>query len=117
VAVKLNQKAFDYAKELVNDGRYVYDERDAWIEHQPSARQENEFIEKHGIGEYARWFLGIDDEQSRAPRAGTRFRTATSPAFIGAACSRPSRARGNGSPTDIENAAAHLHGMLEAVKT
>jgi glucose-6-phosphate 1-dehydrogenase len=31
-----------------------------------SARQENEFIERHGIGEYARWHLGLDNEQGES---------------------------------------------------
>jgi hypothetical protein len=37
MAVVLNKRAFDYAKELVNEGHVVLDERDAWSEHQPSA--------------------------------------------------------------------------------
>jgi hypothetical protein len=58
----LNRRAFDHAKELVKDGKFVFDERDAWSEHQPSAEQENEFIRRHGFGEYAKWHLGNDDE-------------------------------------------------------
>ena len=37
MAVKLNQTAFDYAKELIVAGKFIFDERDAWSEHQPSA--------------------------------------------------------------------------------
>jgi hypothetical protein len=37
LATKLNTRAFDYGKELVLKGRVVFDERDAWSEHQPSA--------------------------------------------------------------------------------
>jgi hypothetical protein len=62
LATKLNTRAFDYGKELVLKGRVVFDERDAWSEHQPSAQEENEFIRAHGFHEYAKWHLGIDDE-------------------------------------------------------
>jgi hypothetical protein len=53
MAVLLNRKAFEHAKTLVLEGKYVYDERDAWSDHQPSAEDENEFIHQHGFGEYA----------------------------------------------------------------
>ncbi|MDX6556682.1 MAG: hypothetical protein QOD86_2877, partial [Miltoncostaeaceae bacterium] len=48
MAVKLHNPGYDRAKKLVGDGRVVLDERDAWSEHQPSADQENAFIEEHG---------------------------------------------------------------------
>ena len=63
MAVVLNKRAFDYAKELSNEGHVVLDERDAWSEHQPSAEQENEFIRLHGFTEYGKWYLGIDEEE------------------------------------------------------
>jgi hypothetical protein len=58
VTVRLNQRAFDRARNLIATGRYVLDGRDAWSDHQPSARQENAFIEEHGMAEYtsnSRW--------------------------------------------------------------
>jgi hypothetical protein len=54
MAVTLNERAFEYAKTRVNDGGFVYDDRDGWSEHQPSAAEENHFIEEHGFDEYAR---------------------------------------------------------------
>lgn len=60
MTVKLNARAFGHAQDLIVTGAYVID-RDAWSEHQPTAQQENDFIRQHGIGEYARWYLGIDD--------------------------------------------------------
>jgi len=52
--VKLNQAAFNFAKELVVAGRSVFDERDDWSEHRPSAQTENEFLAAHGFREYAK---------------------------------------------------------------
>ncbi len=54
MAVKLNRKAFDHAKKLIRRGKVVMDDRDAWSEHQPSAKEENDFIEQHGFGEYSK---------------------------------------------------------------
>jgi hypothetical protein len=63
MAMKLNRKAFNHAKELIDDGKFVFDERDAWSEHQPSAQQENDFIERHGFEEYGKCYLDINDER------------------------------------------------------
>jgi hypothetical protein len=55
---KLNNRAYEHAKALINEGKFVVDERDAWSEHRPSAQQENEFIQRHGFAEYGKWYLG-----------------------------------------------------------
>jgi hypothetical protein len=74
---------------LIEDWQYVLDERDAWSEHQPSARQENEFIAAHGIGEYQRWHLGIDDEDRCAPTVSSRLADAPVSGAETAAGNRP----------------------------
>jgi hypothetical protein len=115
MAVKLNAKAFDHAKSLIKAGGCVIDERDEWSEHQPSARQENEYIEQNGFGEYARWFLGIDDEESPETKAHYKFPYGDFDQVhrcgVLAAESRAAQRHYD----DIEAAAAHLHGMLEAL--
>ncbi|MEN3295316.1 MAG: hypothetical protein V7642_4569 [Burkholderiales bacterium] len=58
--IKLNLLAFEHAKELIKERRVVADEREAWREHRPSAEDEDDFIRQHGLGEYAKWYLGID---------------------------------------------------------
>ncbi len=68
MAVTLNPRAYKHAKELISDGKFVYDERDAWSEHQPSAQEENEFIRRHGFAEYGKWYLGINDEKPEERR-------------------------------------------------
>src|ERR1700730_7464225 len=73
VAVKLNDTAFDYAQSLIKDGKYVLDDRDAWSEHQPSPADENRYIAANGYGAYARWHLGIDDEEDVETKARYKF--------------------------------------------
>jgi hypothetical protein len=54
VNVKLRRTSYEFAQQLVRTGRYVFDERDAWSEHQLSTRADNEFIAAHGSAEHAR---------------------------------------------------------------
>jgi hypothetical protein len=64
MSVKLNDKALAHARKLVKNGSVVHDERDDWSEHAPSTGDENSFIDKHGIDEFALWNLGVDTDQA-----------------------------------------------------
>ncbi len=113
MAVKLNRRGFDHAKELVLEDRVVYDDRDAWSEHQPNAHEENEFIKQHGIGEYAKWHLGIDDEEEEERKGRYKFPYGDfKDVHRCGVLSAESRA-GQYKYYDIESAAAHIHGMIE----
>ena len=72
MAVKLNSSAFDHAKKLIKEGKFVLDDRDAWSEHRPTAQQENSYIKEHGYDEYERWYLGIDDEATPATKGAVQ---------------------------------------------
>jgi hypothetical protein len=116
MAMKLNKRAFDYAKELVNKGDVVVDERDAWSEHQPSAEKENEFIRLHGFDEYGKWHLGIDEKENEQTKGRYTFPYGDfENVHRCAVLSAESRA-GQYKYQDIENAAAHLHGMIDKAK-
>lgn len=114
MAVKLHRTGFEQAKRLINEGRAVADDRDAWSEHQPSAEEENEFIRRHGIAEYGNWHLGVDDEHAATTKGHYKFPYGNfEQVHLCAVLSAESRA-GQYKYRDIQNAAAHLHGMLEA---
>jgi hypothetical protein len=115
MAVKLNKNGFEHAKDLVREGHVVVDERDAWSEHQPSAQEENEFIELHGFNEFGRWYLGIDDEKREQTKGRYKFPYGDfEDVHRCGVLSAESRA-GQYKYFDIENAAAHLHGMIDAI--
>lgn len=117
MAVKLNKSAFDQAKRLINEGHVVLDEKDAWSEHRPSAEQENEFIRRHGLNEYAKWHLGIDDEKDEHTKGRYKFPYGDfKNVHRCGVISAESRA-GQYKYDDIESAAAHLHGMLDKLMT
>lgn len=72
MAVTLNRRAYDYAKELINEVRFVFDEREAWSEHQPSAQEENEYLRLYGFAQYGKWYLGAT-RNPRIPRGTMSF--------------------------------------------
>jgi hypothetical protein len=117
VATRLNEPAFDHAKALIEEGLFVYDERDAWSEHQPSAQAENSFIKNNGWREYARWHLGIEDEADEETKERYKFPYGDfARVHRCGVISAESRA-GQYKHHDIEDAASHLHGMLDALRT
>jgi hypothetical protein len=114
--MKLNERAYDHAKKLIADGRFVLDGRDDWSEHQPSARDENRFIEEHGMDEYALWHLGLNEDQPAENKGRYRFPDGDFEAVHRCAVLSAESRAGQYKHFDIERAAAHLHGMLDALR-
>jgi hypothetical protein len=116
MATKLNRTAYEHAQQLIRDGHAVIDERDDWSEHQPTAEQENRFIEQHGWGEYAKWYLGIDGSEREGTKGRHKFPYGdfenVHRCGVLAAESRAAQRNYD----DIAKAAAHLQGMLEEVR-
>jgi hypothetical protein len=116
MTVKLHEAGFDQAKKLVGEGKAVVDDRDAWSEHQPSAAQENQFIAEHGLGAYGRWHLGIDDETPGDKKGHWKYPYGDFEAVHRCGVLSAESRAGQRKHTDIELAAAHLHGMLDALR-
>lgn len=115
--VRLNETAYDHAKALVAEGKAVIDERDDWSEHQPSAREENEYIQEHGWRAYARWYLGINEEADEETKERYEFPYGDfEKVHRCGILAAESRAAQYDHP-DIEAAAAHLHGMLDELNS
>lgn len=98
---------------LIKGGECVRDDRSAWTEHQPSAEQENEFINAHGYGPYARWHLGIDDAHQERTKARYVFPYSDLAKVHRCGVLAAESRAGQHRHADIEWAAAHLHGMLD----
>ncbi|MCW2978226.1 MAG: hypothetical protein JWM06_3507 [Actinomycetia bacterium] len=113
MAVKLSRTAFEQAERLIKEGRLVYDERDDWSEHRPSAEDENRFIDEHGFAEYAKWHLGIDDEEGAETKARYKFPYGDFKRVHRCALLAAESRAGQYKYGDIERAVAHLHGMIE----
>ena len=113
MATKLNKRAFEHAKNLISSGKFVKDEKDNWSEHQPSADNENKFIEKNGISEYGKWYLGIEDEEDENNKGHYKFPYGDFEDVHRCGLLAAETRAGQYKHTDIENAVAHLHGMLD----
>jgi hypothetical protein len=71
--IKPNVAGFDYARELIQQERFVADGKGGWRRDRPSTEQENEFIRVNGFAEYAKWHLGIDERHSVNSKARYKF--------------------------------------------
>lgn len=113
MTTRLNERAYAFAEDQIKGGKVQADQRDDWSEHQPSARQENEFIEAHGWDEYALWHLGLDDETSDHTKGRHKYPygdfTQVHRCGLLAAEARAARNR----HSDIEDAAIRLREMLD----
>ena len=111
--VQLNQGSVRFAEQLIETGHFVADKKGGWRDHRPSSDEENQFIRTHGIAEYAKWHLGIDERHSENTKAGYKFpfgdfKNVHRSALIAIS----SRARQYGY-AQIENAAIELQRRLE----
>jgi hypothetical protein len=116
MAVKLNRRGYQHARELVAAGKIVRDERDAWSEHQPSTQKENEFIRTHGFREYGKWYLGIDDGQEENTKRRYKFPYSDFHKVHRCGVITAESRAGQYKYYDIEKAAAHLHEMIDGRK-
>jgi hypothetical protein len=115
MSVTLNRPAFDHARKLIKAKQFVFDQRDAWSEHQPSAEQENRFIEEYGFSEYRKWYLGIDDDEPEDTKAHYKFPYGDFRKAHRCGLLTAEARAGQYKYFDIELAVAHLHGMLDAL--
>jgi hypothetical protein len=116
MTVQLNRPGYEHAQTLAREGHVVIDERDDWSEHQPTAAEENEFIRQHGIGEYAKWHLGIDPSHKEGTKGRYKFPYGDFQDVHRCALLAAESRAGQRKYVDIETAAAHLHGMLDATR-
>jgi hypothetical protein len=71
--VKLNPAALRFAKRLIDKRQVVIDRKGAWAKDRPSTKAENEFIQQHGLREYAKWHLGIDGRYAENTKRRYKF--------------------------------------------
>jgi hypothetical protein len=67
----VNPRAVEHAKRLIDARQYVL--RSEWGEVQPSAADENAFLEAHGWDDYAAWHLGLTEGAADETKARYGF--------------------------------------------
>ena len=116
MTVKLNRTSVTQAEKRIDNGKAVWDERDAWSEHQPSTRQENAFIKKHGFSEYGKWRLGVDASEAADTKEHYKFPYGDFEYVHRCGLLAAESRAGRYKYTAIESAAARLLGMLDKVR-
>ena len=115
MSVKLHQSAYEHAKKLIMNRRYVLDQRSDWTDHRPARHAENQFIDRHGLAEFGKWHLGEDDEEAEGSKRRYRFPYGDFNNVHRCAVLAAESRAGQHKHTDIELAAVDLHGMLDAL--
>jgi hypothetical protein len=67
----VNDKAVEFALELIAKRRYVLDSN--WGESQPRAADENSYLESHSWEDYAAWHLGLTEGAKDGTKARYAF--------------------------------------------
>lgn len=68
---RVNPDAVEHARELIDSRQYVL--RSTWNEVQPTAADENAYLESHDWDSYARWHLGLTEEAQDGTKARYAF--------------------------------------------
>jgi hypothetical protein len=71
MATRLNQQAVEHAQNLIK-GRQ-YERNSDWSEAQPSAEEENKFIDENGWEAFAKWHLAYDTEAGEETKSRYKF--------------------------------------------
>ncbi|MCA8830097.1 hypothetical protein [Hymenobacter pini] len=72
MSIHLNSKAVAYAKQLIQAGK-IKNDSGHWHEHNPGTDEENHFLQKHEIEEYAKWHLGEDTSKGEDTKGRYKF--------------------------------------------
>ncbi len=72
----VNRAAVRHVRQLIDNHQYVL--RSDWGDRQPSADQQNAFLERNGWKEYAAWHLGLTEGATDETRPAMRSCAATS---------------------------------------
>jgi hypothetical protein len=67
----VNKAAVDKARRLIDSRQYVLNSD--WGESQPTASDENAFLESHSWDDYAEWHLGLTDGATEETKARYAF--------------------------------------------
>jgi hypothetical protein len=68
---RVNRRAVSHARKLIDAGGYVGDSD--WGAVQPSADEENSFLERHSWTDYAVWHLGLTEGANDETKARYAF--------------------------------------------
>ena len=72
MSISLNSAAVSFAKKLIKDGK-IKNDQGHWSQHNPNPTEENTFLKKHEMDEYANWHLGLDKSKGEETKGRYKF--------------------------------------------
>ena len=69
--VHVNKAGRKHARHLIDNDLYVKDSD--WSDAQPSREEENDFIERNGWDEFAKWFLAENTDENKETKGRYMF--------------------------------------------
>ena len=114
MAVEINRRGFEHAKQLISEGRAIADERGDWRDHRPDADKQDAYMSAMGAERYSDWHLGIDDQQPEGSKSRYHFLIGDFSDLHRCALFEIQDAADNLFYGDIEIAAAALISLLSA---
>lgn len=69
--VQVNKSAVAHARRLIEHDDVAKDSD--WSDSQPSASDENRYLDKHGWSEYSKWFLAVDTSENEETKERYKF--------------------------------------------
>ena len=110
MAIRLNQEAVEHAQNLIKGRQY---ERESdWSEAQPSAQEENNFIDANGWEAFAKWHLAYDTEASEVTKCRYKFPLGDFKKLHRSALVAAKQRAGSEDYNDVQSAADRLLEML-----
>jgi hypothetical protein len=72
--VTINKKAFEFAKQLIHQGKFSDKRGSGDLNHaQPSKAQEDEFLKSHSWNDFSNWHLGVHHDRPENTRNRYEF--------------------------------------------
>lgn len=112
MAVKLNKDAFEFAKKLINEGKFTRGH--SWEEFQPTTEEQDNFIQKHGLSQYGNWFLGVNTEKNSDDKGYYEFPYGNFNVVSRRGAIAAEQRAGQYHHYDIEKAAKELKNLIDA---
>ena len=110
MAIRLNQQAVEHAQNLIKG--WQYERNSDWSEAQPSAQEENNFIDANGWEAFAKWHVAYDTEASEETKSRYKFPLEDFKKLHRSALVAAKQRAGSEDYNDVQSAADSLLEML-----
>lgn len=110
--LKLNNKAFDFAKKLIQFGQVNRDENN-WMANEPTPESEDVFLNENSFDDYANWFLAVNEDASEGTKERYEFPIGNFSEIFRSGVLAAEKRAGQYGHKDIEDASKELVSLID----